>query len=640
MSILENCEEKNNNVHKINESSINDIKECKSVSDIVKYIITLGIWEMYTYEWIFNRKTFLYYNTLLGNYYFYDKNNNLILFSENSFFFYVYSFENTEFISNMFFKQNGKKKELKLTSYAKTMQGRRKKQEDRYIIVTDLTRYIDSNDYKTLFFYKKNPLYFFSIFDGHRGIKACEYCMNNIIKNIIYYFYNQDINEETNVSLNNLGEPHSTLNSSSLIKSQNSTDSNQVNEKNSNENTKKNELNIDKKNKNFENDCINVNNFDNSFYNSNVNENKGVNKNENNCENRNLNKNKDENLTKNENIDIDESLNRKKRKIEKEVMENKENYEISEENNKLSKDKTIEDNIKEEKKYCKDTTTQNDDNNKSETQNKNNRNKKLKILDDMTDEEIIENIKLAFIKTDEQFLKVSKFPNHGCTIISLIILKNKMFIANLGDCRAIGVINLNNTLKTEHLSYDHKPNDPKEKERIKKMGGDVICLQNVYRVKANMKKNNNDKPSLLERLTMKEEVYLAVSRAIGDKDFKYNNVISATPDVVCKEIYNEDINEKNIQKENMKNNELDVKNKVDENYLKENENMYYSLDELNYHFVVMACDGVWDILSNKDIAQILQTYQHDPDKACSEIIKTAYAYGSQDNLTAMLLKFY
>ncbi|CRG92971.1 protein phosphatase PPM9, putative [Plasmodium gallinaceum] len=639
MSILDNCKEKNNNVGSVCESSINDIKECKSISDIVNYIVTLGVWEMYTYEWIFNRRTFLYYNTLLGSYYFYDKNNNLILFSENSFFFYVYSFENTEFISNLFFKKNEKKKELKLTSYAKTMQGRRKKQEDRYIIVTDLTKYIDSNDYKTLFFYKKNPLYFFSIFDGHRGIKACEYCMNNIIKNIIYYFYNQDVIEENNAPLYNLGSTCNSLNNSRIVKSQNSTSKIQEKEKNFIENTKKNDLNIDEKNKTLEIDCININHFDNSI--SSVNENNVTNKNEDKYEEKNLNKNKDENLIKNECLSIDESINRKKRKIEREVIENKENCSISKENDIINNDNNSS-NINEGKENFKNSITQNEDDKNSNTQNKcnNNSNKKLKILDDMTDEEIIENIKLAFIKTDEQFLKVSKFPNHGCTIISLIILKNKMFIANLGDCRAIGVVNLNNTLKTEILSYDHKPNDPKEKERIKKMGGDVICLQNVYRVKANTKKDNNDKPCLMERLTMKEEVYLAVSRAIGDKDFKYNNVISAMPDVMCKEIYKNDLNEKSVDIENIKNTEPEVKNQVDENYFKENESTYYSSDELNYHFVVMACDGVWDTLSNKDIAQILQTYQHDPDKACSEIIKTAYAYGSQDNLTAMLLKFY
>lgn len=31
----------------------------------------------------------------------------------------------------------------------------------------------------------------------------------------------------------------------------------------------------------------------------------------------------------------------------------------------------------------------------------------------------------------------------------------------------------------------------------------------------------------------------------------------------------------------------------------------------------------------KDVTQIIQKHQNDPDKACSEIIKTAYAYGSQ-----------
>ncbi|VWU49326.1 protein phosphatase PPM9, putative, partial [Hepatocystis sp. ex Piliocolobus tephrosceles] len=189
--------------------------------------------------------------------------------------------------------------------------------------------------------------------------------------------------------------------------------------------------------------------------------------------------------------------------------------------------------------------------------------------------------------------------------------------------------------QAEALSHDHKPNDPKEKERIKKCGGDVICLQNVYRT-------SNDSTNLYNRLVIKDEVFLAVSRAIGNKDFKHNHVISSTPDVICKEIYNDDINDKSKHEEyENKCTELKIEQKEEEAYFeKEGNDLYFSANEVNFHFVVMACDGVWDTLSNKDVAQIVQIYQHYPDRACSEIIKTAYAYGSQDNLTAMLLKFY
>ncbi|KOB62215.1 hypothetical protein PFHG_03941 [Plasmodium falciparum HB3] len=520
-----------NNAEKIIEyNSINDLKYCKSIIDIVNYIITIGIWEMYTYEWVFNRKTFLYYHTLLEKYYFYDKNNNLTLFNEKSFFLYVCTFENNEFVSDFFFQRNKKKKELKLTSYTKTMQE------------GDNTN--DNN-----------------------------YCMNNKTE------------EERKENLF---------------------------------------INTTSKNDYFLKNISSVNHISNDNILNNIHTNKKD------IENNTPIKNKDKRLIDSSYLNTisDDVEYRKKRKVEemhiiKQNINNKNEY--------------INLNISEE---CSNNIDQTHNNKKKKISDNSNSYEKLKFLDELTDEQIMEYIKLAFLKTDEQFLKVSKFPNHGCTIISLIIFRNKMFVANLGDCRAIGVVNISNTLKTEVLSNDHKPNDPKEKERIKKMGGDVICLQNVYRVKANARKNNKDKPSLLERLSMKEEVYLAVSRAIGDKDFKFNNVISATPDVICKEIYSEKCNEKKEEKEITKRTNVIEKSDIDENYFKETDNLYYSAHEVNYHYVVMACDGVWDTMSNKDIVKILQTYNNDPDKACSEIIKTAYAYGSQDNLTAMLLKFY
>ncbi|KNG75607.1 protein phosphatase 2c [Plasmodium falciparum IGH-CR14] len=660
-----------NNAEKIIEyNSINDLKYCKSIIDIVNYIITIGIWEMYTYEWVFNRKTFLYYHTLLEKYYFYDKNNNLTLFNEKSFFLYVCTFENNEFVSDFFFQRNKKKKELKLTSYTKTMQGRRKKQEDRYLVITDLTKYIDSNDYKTLYFYKKNPLYFYSIFDGHRGIKACEYCMSHIIKNIIYYFYNQNMeDDQSSTTINKLNSNDINISPDKRRKFDNvknediplgdsTININNINDMcNINNNINKcnenfNDLHIEGDNTNDNNYCMNnkteeerkenlfinttskndyfLKNISSVNHISNDNILNNIHTNKKDIENNTPIKNKDKRLIDSSYLNTisDDVEYRKKRKVEemhiiKQNINNKNEY--------------INLNISEE---CSNNIDQTHNNNKKKISDNSNSYEKLKFLDELTDEQIMEYIKLAFLKTDEQFLKVSKFPNHGCTIISLIIFRNKMFVANLGDCRAIGVVNISNTLKTEVLSNDHKPNDPKEKERIKKMGGDVICLQNVYRVKANARKNNKDKPSLLERLSMKEEVYLAVSRAIGDKDFKFNNVISATPDVICKEIYSEKCNEKKEEKEITKRTNVIEKSDIDENYFKETDNLYYSAHEVNYHYVVMACDGVWDTMSNKDIVKILQTYNNDPDKACSEIIKTAYAYGSQDNLTAMLLKFY
>ena len=58
----------------------------------------------------------------------------------------------------------------------------------------------------------------------------------------------------------------------------------------------------------------------------------------------------------------------------------------------------------------------------------------------------------------------------GCTACVVLVTPDNIYCANAGDSRAIltkkdgGII---------ELSVDHKPNDPKEKERIEKAGGFV-----------------------------------------------------------------------------------------------------------------------------------------------------------------------
>ncbi|ANQ08515.1 Protein phosphatase 2c [Plasmodium coatneyi] len=639
---------KQDNANANKEDTEKTVKDYNNINDMISYIIKVGVWEMYTYEWLMNRKTFLYYNTYVENYFFYDKNNNLTPFNEKYFFLYVITFDNTDFVASFFFKKNEKKnnvKKIKLSSYTKTMQGRRKKQEDRYTVINDMTKYIDAYDYKTLFFYKRNPFYCFSVIDGHRGIKACEYCMTHIVKNIIYYFYNQDNVRQDEFKLGSSsatkdnkqapsgGESCAEKGSTHKREVQGTTAKGQTQEGIQKDENKR---------------CDDSSSTGCSRQDSSTGDEKKDSPSRSNTQE----SEKEEGRSKDKRVMSKEQISKtKKRRIDSsDITESEENpseRESEDDDKKRNGGKVSPDsdgNFRKEKDECNPTSITEDKAKTTIANTSAGGQKKLVFLEDLTDEEIMNCIKLAFLRTDEQFLKISKFPNHGCTVISLIVIKNKMFIANLGDCRAIGIVNVNNTLKAEMLSQDHKPNEPRERERIKKMGGEVICMQNVFRVKANAKKTTSDPSNLLDRLPMKEEVYLAVSRAIGDKDFKENNVVSALPDVVCRELCDGDKGNKESENENenetVECSDPTVRVQVEENYFKEGEPFFFSPDEMNYLFVVLACDGVWDTLSNKDVAQILQTYQHDPDKACSEIIKTAFACGSQDNITAILLKFY
>ncbi|KAL7722234.1 hypothetical protein QTN25_000983 [Entamoeba marina] len=150
----------------------------------------------------------------------------------------------------------------------------------------------------------------------------------------------------------------------------------------------------------------------------------------------------------------------------------------------------------------------------------------------------------------------------GCTAITVILIENKIYVAWLGDTRAV----LCRGGKAIQLSEDHKPTTSPEKERIVDMGGHVFS----GRVNGE----------------------LAVSRAFGDKSQK--PIVSAIPDV----------------------REFDVSQE----------------DE----FIVIACDGVWDVVGNQTAVDIVKKSKT-MEVGCVSLRDYAYSLGSQDNITAIVV---
>jgi len=155
-------------------------------------------------------------------------------------------------------------------------------------------------------------------------------------------------------------------------------------------------------------------------------------------------------------------------------------------------------------------------------------------------------MKRAFLGTDED-LRADPARSHdpsGCTAIAALITHdNKIYVANAGDSRS--VISVKGESKP--LSFDHKPGNDIEKERIYGAGGYIEC----GRVNGN----------------------LALSRALGDFEFKKNTsmipekqMITADPDVLLYEISEED------------------------------------------EFLVIACDGIWDCLSSQDVVDFVRLH--------------------------------
>lgn len=101
-------------------------------------------------------------------------------------------------------------------------------------------------------------------------------------------------------------------------------------------------------------------------------------------------------------------------------------------------------------------------------------------------------------KINQQILRLTA-AGSTANIVTYSKPRNKFFIANVGDSRAI--LREGNT--TTPITRDHKPTDPVEKSMIQRRGGSVI----------NGRVNGN----------------LAVSRAVGDLDVAH--IITAFPDV-------------------------------------------------------------------------------------------------------------
>ncbi|WOL11344.1 putative protein phosphatase 2C 33 isoform X1 [Canna indica] len=138
----------------------------------------------------------------------------------------------------------------------------------------------------------------------------------------------------------------------------------------------------------------------------------------------------------------------------------------------------------------------------------------------------------------------------GTTAVTLIKQGQELVIGNVGDSRAVlGTRNQNNSLIAVQLTMDLKPNLPSEEERITQCSGRVFAL--------------TDEPDVARVwLPDKDIPGLAMSRTLGDFCLKNFGLISV-PDISYLHITKRD------------------------------------------EFVVMATDGVWDVLSNQEVVDIV-----------------------------------
>lgn len=173
------------------------------------------------------------------------------------------------------------------------------------------------------------------------------------------------------------------------------------------------------------------------------------------------------------------------------------------------------------------------------------------------DSDALAALKKAFVdsytKMDE---KLKAHPQLNCicsgtTAVTLLVHDNDLVIANVGDSRAILAGRREDaSLRVQQLTVDFKPNLPGELERIRSCKGRVFALEDEPYV-ARVWLPNENRPGL------------AMARALGDFCLKEYG-LSAIPHV-C----------------------------------------YTSLTEHD-EFVVLATDGVWDVMSNEEVASVVE----------------------------------
>ncbi|PWU90238.1 putative protein phosphatase 2C [Trypanosoma cruzi] len=179
----------------------------------------------------------------------------------------------------------------------------------------------------------------------------------------------------------------------------------------------------------------------------------------------------------------------------------------------------------------------------------------------------------------------------GSTLIAAAVHGRMLYVACLGDARAV-LYDGNTTIP---MSEDHKPTTKREHTRILQCGG-FVQFGRVCGI-------------------------LAVSRALGDYEFKFNG------------------------NRFIANRELMVSNVADVRQIN-------LTDSSN--FLLMACDGLWDVVENEEATQFVRDFlSYTPDvgsspeatkralnNCCQKLAEFAVDRGSTDNVSVMLLFFH
>lgn len=200
-------------------------------------------------------------------------------------------------------------------------------------------------------------------------------------------------------------------------------------------------------------------------------------------------------------------------------------------------------------------------------------------------EQLSRGIRAAFLEMDQILLDEMTEDRSGTTCTALLITKQHFFFINCGDSRgflARAPVKDHPSSVVHFSTVDHKPTNPEERHRIMNAGGVV--------------------------LTARINGSLAVSRALGDFDYKEDEKLDAVSQLVS------------------------------------------PVPEVTYvtrspdvdQFICLACDGIYDVFINDDLAMYINSQlclRENPTDVASDVVDTSFHKGSKDNMSVLLLTF-
>ncbi|XP_020799157.1 protein phosphatase 1L [Drosophila serrata] len=160
----------------------------------------------------------------------------------------------------------------------------------------------------------------------------------------------------------------------------------------------------------------------------------------------------------------------------------------------------------------------------------------------------------------------------GTTALIAIVQGSKLIVANVGDSRGVMYDSRGIAIP---LSFDHKPQQVRERKRIHDAGG-FIAFKGVWRVAG----------------------VLATSRALGDYPLKDKNLVIATPDILT-----------------------------------------FELNDHKPRFLILASDGLWDTFNNEEACTFVQEHLKESDFGAKSLAMESYKRGSVDNITVLVIVF-